>query len=58
MEHSNDKELWPKVLVSTEGAVGWGIQSIRVSAEERSCQEGVCTVTLDRQARDESEKKM
>ena len=34
-----EKERWPKVLVFT-----WGMQSVRVSAEERSCLEGVYTV--------------
>ena len=52
LEHSRTNCL-PKVFVLT-----WGQPSIRVSAEERSCLEGVCTVrSSEKGAGDESEKK-
>ena len=38
-EAQTEKERSPKVLVLT-----WEMRSVRVSAEERSCLKGVCTV--------------
>ena len=41
LEHSRRHSVGQKVFVLT-----WGIRSIRVSAEERSCLEGVHTVRI------------
>ena len=51
LEYSKRKIVSQKFLT-------WEIRSIRVSAEERSCLEGVYTAKSDRWAGDESEKKL
>ena len=50
LEHGRRNTLDERFLFLT-----WGILSIRVSAEERSCLEGVYTM---RMSRDESQKKL